>query len=255
MILHSKIYGQGQGLLVLHGLFGMGDNWTTLGKRWAEAYQVHLVDLRNHGKSFHADAMDYTLISDDILQYIRHHELSDPVLIGHSIGGKAVMQFALNHPEIPQKIIISDIAPKAYQPHHQKIIEAIKAVNFDQITTRKELDVFLIQSIPDWGTRALLSKNTYQKEDGRLAFRFYLQGIEKNYAILIQQDLQGEVYKKPTLFLRGGASDYISDEDFPLIRKYFSQAQIITIEKSSHWIHANRPAEFDKEVQVFLKVY
>ncbi|XCI75215.1 MAG: alpha/beta fold hydrolase [Flavobacteriales bacterium] len=255
MILHSKIYGQGQALLVLHGLFGMGDNWTTLGKRWAETYQVHLVDLRNHGQSFHTDAMDYTLISEDILQYITHHGLSEPVLIGHSMGGKAVMQFALDHSEIPQKIIISDIALKAYPPHHQEIIEIIKTVDFDQITTRKELDIFLAQSIQDSDTRSLLSKNTYRREDGRLAFRFYLHGIEKNYAVLIQQALQGEVYKKPTLFLRGRASDYISDEDLPLIRQYFSQAQVVTIEKAGHWIHADQPAAFDKEVQVFLKTY
>lgn len=255
MILHSEIYGQGQTLLILHGLFGMGDNWRTLGKHWAENYQVHLIDLRNHGQSFHADAMNYLLISEDLLQYITHHGLSDPIFLGHSMGGKAVMQFALDHPKVPQKIIIVDIAPKAYPPHHQEIIKAIKVVDFDRIVTRKDLDDFLIRFIPDSGTRALLSKNVYRKENGRFAFRFYLSGIEKNYAALIEQPLQKGTYKRPTLFLRGEKSPYIADEDIPLIQQKFPQAQIITIEEAGHWIHVDRPVEFYNEVEAFLNYY
>lgn len=255
MILHSKIYGQGQALLILHGLFGMGDNWATLGKRWAESYEVHLIDLRNHGKSFHSDQMNYSLLSEDLLKYIAHYGLSDLILIGHSMGGKATMRFAINHPEVAQKIIVVDIAPKAYQPHHQEIIRTIKAVDFDRIATREDLDTFLAQFISHWDTRALISKNVYRKEDGQFAFRFHLFGIEKNYAALIEQPFQDKSYEKPALFLRGAQSHYVSDEDTPLIKKHFPLAQIVTLDEAGHWIHVDRPMKFYDETQAFLNSY
>lgn len=254
MILHSKIYGQNQVLLILHGLFGMGSNWMTIGKKLAKNYEVHLIDLRNHGKSFHDDKMNYFLMSNDILEYIIHHQIYKPILIGHSMGGKTVMQFALNYPEISQKIIIVDIAPKFYKSNHQEIINIIKAINLDNITSKQDFNIFLKKFIPNLYIRGLLLKNFYKKDNNKYSFQFYLDGIDKNYFTLIQQlELKENKYEKPTLFIRGDQSDYISYKDYPLIKKYFPLSEIVTIKGSSHCVHIDNPIEFYKKIKKFLK--
>lgn len=162
-ILHSKIIGHGQPLLILHGFLGMGDNWKTLGNRFAEEYQVHLIDQRNHGRSFHSDEFDYELMVEDLLNYIDHHHLENINLIGHSMGGKTAMLFAVNHPERVHKLIVADIGPKYYPSHHEQILNGLNAIDFTQQRSRNEIEEVLENYIPEMGIRQFLLKNVYRK--------------------------------------------------------------------------------------------
>ncbi|WP_185856056.1 alpha/beta fold hydrolase [Blattabacterium cuenoti] len=260
MILHSKILGNGFPLLVFHGLFGNGENWMSFAKEFYKYCQVHLLDIRNHGKSFSSKEMDYELISKDILEYINHHDLSHPILIGHSMGGRAVMKFSMKYPLIPKKIIIVDITHKAYSPEighkNKNIIQILKNVNFDIIQTRKDLDIFLKPLIHNKEKRIFFSKCTYRKKNGKLAFRFSLFEIEKNYDSLIHEEIkQNGVYNGPALFLRGENSNFILSQDYISIKKLFPNSKIVTIKKAKHWIHVENPIDFYKEVSNFLSIF
>ncbi|WP_185873846.1 alpha/beta fold hydrolase [Blattabacterium cuenoti] len=254
MILYSKIFGNGLPILVFHGLFGNGDNWISFAKKFSKNYQVHLVDIRNHGNSFSSKEMNYDLISKDILKYINHYKLKNIIMLGHSMGGKAVMHFSLSYPLIPKKIIIVDISPRAYLLNNNKnIIQILKNVNFNIINTRKDLNNFLKPFIKDIKIRSFFSKSTFIKKNGKLAFRFFLFGIEKNYFHLIQEKINySNTYNHPILFLRGKNSNYILNKDYSLIKKFFPKAEIIIIKKSSHWIHIDNPIDFYKVIDNFL---
>ncbi|WP_185854810.1 alpha/beta fold hydrolase [Blattabacterium cuenoti] len=253
MILHSRIFGKGKPILVFHGLFGNGENWISFAEKFSQTYQVHLLDIRNHGKSFFSEKMNYDLISEDLLEYINYYNLIHPILIGHSMGGKAVMKFSINCPSIPKKIIIVDIGPRSYSStYHKKIIQILKNVDFDIIKTRKDLDLFLKPFISSAEIRSFFSKCTYRKKDGKLAFRFFLLGIEKNYSYLIQEEIQGGIFDNPALFLRGEYSDYLIPQDLFCIQKLFPKAKIVLVKKANHWIHVDNPIDFYREISDFL---
>lgn len=253
MILASKIYGQGQPLLILHGLFGMGANWTFFGKYWANNYEVHLIDIRNHGNSFHSDEMNYLILSNDILSYIKYYKLVNPIFIGHSMGGKIVMYIALNLPFISSKIIIVDIAPKNYPPYHKKIIDIIQKINLDSINNRNDLEKLLSNYVLEKTIKFLLSKNLYRQDNGKFAFKFYLPGIANNYKYLSNYPINNTKYYKDILFLNGSYSNYISNNDFFLIKKYFPLSKIITINGAGHCIHSDQPNIFCKIINEFIK--
>ncbi|WP_185861270.1 alpha/beta fold hydrolase [Blattabacterium cuenoti] len=254
MILNSNIYGSGYPILVFHGLFGSGKNWVSFAKEFASIYQIHLLDIRNHGNSFYSDKMNYEIISEDILEYINYYKLNHPILLGHSMGGRAVMKFSIKYPIIPKKIIIVDISPKAYSNTDQeKIIRILKKVDFNIINTRKDLDFFLKTWIYDLKIRSFFSKCTNRQKNGKLCFYFSLSNIEKNYNFLINQEIKNGLYHGPALFLRGEYSNYLSYEDCNDIRKLFPKFKICTIKKSDHWIHIDNPYEFYKKINVFLK--
>ena len=262
MKLFFRKLGQGQPMIILHGLFGQSDNWQTLGKQFAEhgstsvttGYEVYLVDMRNHGHSPHSDQWNYNVMSNDLLELINDNILKKVILIGHSMGGKAAMQFALDHPEKLSKLIVADMAPKYYPPHHDKIIEGLKSVDFDVVKTRKEAEEQLSKYINDFGTKQFLLKNLYWKEDDKLAWRFNLEVISKNIEAV------GETFNHddkqcilPALFLRGGKSKYILDSDKGKIKRMFPRYQLRTIENAGHWLHADQPAAFFKQVIDFLQ--
>ncbi|WP_185860718.1 alpha/beta fold hydrolase [Blattabacterium cuenoti] len=253
MILNSKIYGSGPPILVFHGLFGNGKNWISFAKKFEKTYQVHLLDIRNHGNSFISDKMNYDIISTDILKYICFYELNHPILLGHSMGGRAVMKFSIKYPIIPQKVIIVDISPKAYIDINQKkLIYILKKVDFNIIKSRKDLDFFLKIWIDDMKVRSFFSKCTKRQKNGKLCFSFSLLNIEKNYDSLIHKEIKNGLYHGPTLFLRGEYSNYLLHKDHYSIRKLFPKYRICTIKKSNHWIHIDNPTDFYKEVSVFL---
>ncbi|TXN37008.1 alpha/beta fold hydrolase [Flagellimonas hymeniacidonis] len=252
-LLHSKIIGEGTPLLILHGFLGMSDNWKTLGTQFAQnGYQVHLVDQRNHGKSFHSPDFDYDVMSDDIIQYIDHFQIGNTTLIGHSMGGKTAMQLATVHPEKVSKLIVADISPKYYPPHHQPIIDALGHLDFNEITSRKQADEVLSNHLSEVGIRQFLLKNLYWVESGKLGLRFNFDVLQNKMDEIGENINATATYEGPTLFLRGERSEYIMPNDFPEIKKHFPGAAIETIDKAGHWLHAENPKQFFEKSLHFL---
>ncbi|MFC2110402.1 alpha/beta fold hydrolase [Bacteroidota bacterium] len=251
-ILHSKIQGSGQPLLILHGYFGMGDNWKSQANKLAEDYEVHIIDQRNHGRSFHSDDFDYELLVEDLLSYIAHHNLESVHLLGHSMGGKTAMLFAVTYPEKIKTLLVADIAPKNYPPHHHQILEALNAVDFSIIKLRNEVDDVLKKYISEEGVRQFLLKNIYRKTKTELAFRFNLESLTENNNEVGEPLPAFTEFEGPTLFLKGENSGYISVEDESLIKAHFSDSEIVTVKNAGHWLHAENPSDFLKEVQDFL---
>ncbi|QVY65080.1 alpha/beta fold hydrolase [Polaribacter sp. Q13] len=252
-ILHSTIKGEGKPLLILHGYFGMSDNWKTLGNQFAKDYQVHLIDQRNHGRSFHEDEFNYEVLVEDLYNYIQHYQLEKVDIIGHSMGGKTAMLFAVTYPELVDKLIIVDISPRMYQPHHNAILAALNSIDFSLENTRTLVDKKLSGLIPDFGVRQFLLKNVYWKEKGQLAFRFNLESLTENNAEIGEALPSFTVFEKETLFLKGEKSEYITKEEKPIIEAHFPNSRIVEIKNAGHWLHAENPKQFYAEVSEFLK--
>lgn len=253
MKLSFRKLGQGKPLFIMHGLFGSADNWQTLGKGFAEHFTVYLIDLRNHGQSPHVDESNYRVMSEDIKELADDEGLDKIMLIGHSMGGKVAMQFAVTHPERVEKLVVVDIGPKKYPVTNQFIIDAIDTLDLPSFKNRKEVDEKLTPLVPDFGTRQFLLKNLYWTDDQRLDWKF-------NYPVLKQHiKAVGEVtpipaspVEAPTLFIKGEKSDYIFPSDEKLISAMFPNSSIITIAGAGHWVHADKPQEFFKETMEFL---
>lgn len=255
-ILHSKIYVEdqpGTPLLVLHGLFGMLDNWGNFAREASQHFPVHLLDLRNHGKSFWSDSMSHQDMAEDIFNYCTARKLTEINLLGHSLGGKAVMQFAINHPEMVEKLIVADISPKAYPPHHQGIIKALQSVDFQKVSSRKEVEEILHSYIPETSVIQFLTKNIYWTDDKKLAWRFNLKVLAEKYSEFVSNAVQFGVYRGKTLFMAGEKSHYILPQDHFLIKQQFPEAEIVPVPNAGHWLHAENPEFFNETVLNFLK--
>ena len=253
MILHSQILGQGKPFVILHGFLGMSDNWKTLGTRWAEdGYEVHLLDQRNHGRSFHSDEFSYAVMAEDLKKYCEAHDLTEIILLGHSMGGKVAMQFAVTYPEMVSKLIVADIGPKAYPSHHQDILKALSLLDFSKIKSRGEAEAILSEYIKDEGTRLFLLKNLYRKNKDELALRINLPILSEKIEEVGVALSENTVFKGDTLFLGGEKSGYIEPMDELLIKKHFPKAKIKTISNAGHWLHAENPDEFYDNVMNFL---
>lgn len=251
-ILHSQILGEGKPLLILHGYFGMSDNWRTLGNQFAEDYEVHLIDQRNHGRSFHADEFNYEVLAEDLYNYIQHHKLENIFLIGHSMGGKTAMLFAVTYPELVDKLIVVDISPRAYEPHHNAILAGLNSVDFSKQNTRRLVDDQIKKYIPEMGVRQFLLKNVYWAAKGVLDYRFNLKSLTDNNPEVGKALSQNTKFTKPSLFLKGEKSDYITENESLIINTHFPNHKIIEINKAGHWLHAENPKDFYKEVRNFL---
>ena len=245
MTLHSNIIGEGKPFIILHGFLGMGDNWKTLAKKYSElGFQVHLVDQRNHGRSPHSDDFSYEHMSNDLLEYCNENNLTDIILLGHSMGGKTAMEFACKNESLVKKLIIADIAPKYYAPHHQVILESLAALDFSTIASRNDAEQTLKGFINDAGTRMFLLKNLYRETKTTFGLRNNLKILTEKVNE-IGKALDTELsFHKPTLFLRGSNSDYILDSDISLINSHFKNNSLKTVTKSSHWLHAENPTDF-----------
>ncbi|MFC7357999.1 alpha/beta fold hydrolase [Jejudonia soesokkakensis] len=253
MELHSQIIGEGKPFVILHGFLGMSDNWKTLGNEFAEAgYEVHLVDQRNHGRSFHSDNFSYELMAEDVVSYCATHDLENIILLGHSMGGKTAMQIATTHSDLVSKLLVADIGPKAYPQHHQDILKALSILDFSEIKSRGAADKILSEYIKDLGTRQFLLKNLYWKQKGTLALRMNLPILSEKIAEVGKALAEDATYEKETLFLKGSKSGYIEEMDEILIKKHFPKAKIIEISKAGHWLHAENPSEFYQNVMNFL---
>jgi esterase len=219
MQLFYKESGEGQPLVILHGLFGLLDNWTTIAKYLSEKYKVYLVDQRNHGRSPHSDEFSYQLMADDLKEFIEQHDIKDPIIIGHSMGGKAAMTFAFQNPEMLKKLVVVDIAPKNYPVHHDAILDGLFAIKLNELTSRNEADAILAQYVPEFDTRQFLLKNLYRNEDMSFAWRINLPVLASKIEE-IGGSFGGEyTFEKPTLFIRGLKSNYIKEKDFDTIHQ------------------------------------
>ncbi len=254
MTLYSKIEGNGQPLLILHGFLGMSDNWKTLGVQYAqEGFQVHMIDLRNHGRSFHSEVFNYDVMVQDIMEYCVANNLEKADIIGHSMGGKVAMLFAVNYPEKINKLIVADIGPKFYSQHHQDIFAGLNAVDFSKKPSRSEVDEILTNYIPDFGTRQFLMKSLYWQTPEQLAFRFNLAVFNKKIDEIGTALPENSIFEKPALFIRGGNSRYILDSDIENIKLHFPNSKLDTIPNVGHWLHAENPKEFYEKTIGFLK--
>lgn len=254
MLLHSTIQGEGKPLLIIHGYLGMSDNWKTLaGQYVAAGFQTHALDMRNHGKSFHSDEFTYDVMVQDLVEYINYHNLQKVDIIGHSMGGKAAMFFAVKHPELINKLVVADISPKYYKPHHHEIMDGLNAVDFSVSTDRTAVEAVLEKHVPDYGTRQFLMKNVYWVEPGKqLGFRFNLDAFNKTQDVIGEALPDGAVFNGAALFLRGDRSSYIRLRDFNLIKLHFPHSEIKDIKDSGHWLHAENPKDFLAETLEFL---
>jgi pimeloyl-ACP methyl ester carboxylesterase len=171
-MLYSKIEGEGKPFLIIHGFLGMSDNWKTLGLQFAQlGFQIHLLDMRNHGKSFHSEEFNYEIMVEDVKTYIDFHNLQDITLLGHSMGGKVAMHFSQKFPEKIEKLVVVDMGVKQYTQHHQEVLEAFNKVDLEGITARSQVELILSDFIESKGVRQFLLKNLYWKEKGELAWR------------------------------------------------------------------------------------
>lgn len=243
MKLHYKELGEEkqQVLIVLHGLFGSLDNWITLANYFADHFHVYLIDQRNHGKSPHSDDFSYQFMADDLLEFINDHKIENPIILGHSMGGKTAMLFATQHPELLKKLIVVDIAPKTYPVHHDTIIAGLKSLPLSSIQRRNEADELLYKSIPQFDTRQFLLKNLTRSENGGFKWKMNLPVIEKNIEIIGHGLDENSIFEKETLFIRGLKSDYIKDEDISLLSKHFPKSKLESVVNAGHWVHAEAP--------------
>lgn len=252
-MLYSRIEGNGRPLLIIHGFLGMSDNWKSLGSQYAaQGFQVHILDLRNHGKSFHSDVFNYEVMAQDVLEYCNENNLEKVSIIGHSMGGKVAMIFATTYPERVEKLIVADIGPKYYPPHHQDIFAGLNAVDFSKKPDRSEVEEALYPYIPDFGTRQFIMKNVYWVEPGQLGFRFNLKVFNDNIDEIGTALPENALFSNPTLFIRGGNSKYILDDDASQIKNHFPNFKLVTLPNVGHWLHAENPKLFFEETSSFL---
>lgn len=253
MKLHFREMGEGAPLIILHGLFGSSDNWLSIGKELSSDYKVYLIDQRNHGDSPHSSSFTYTDMAADLEEFIAEHGIKDPVIMGHSMGGKTAMKFALSYPDKLQKLIVVDIAPRHYPVHHDVILQGLKAIDVDKLKTRREADTTLAEYVPELGVRQFLLKNLGRNTEGGYEWKINLPVINDQIENVGEGLQEGEQFEKPTLFINGAASGYIKDADKPMIKQIFPQSEVQTIEGAGHWVHAEKPEEFVEKVRDFLK--
>lgn len=250
--LFYRTIGEGPPLFILHGVFGSSDNWLTVSKLFANRFQVFLIDQRNHGRSPHTDQFSYELLVEDLKDFALHQKISSFYLIGHSMGGKVAMKFAARYPEMLKKLVVVDIAPRYYTPHHQDVLAAFHAVDLMHMTSRSQAEEAMAPYVAEMDTRQFLLKNLYRDESGRFAWRINL-AVLTHEIDQIGEELDPQAHiNVPTLFIKGEKSRYISEKDKLDIEKQFSNSSIITIPNAGHWVQAEQPTAFADAVNAFL---
>ncbi len=254
MKLNYKTYGaNGRPLIILHGLLGMLDNWQTQSNLYAEAgLNVYALDQRNHGKSPHSDKFSFEAMADDVKEFMELHQIPSAFVLGHSMGGKTAMQFALTYPQLVDKLVIVDVAPRKYPNAHDEILDAMASLELNEFTTRQQADEELAKRLPKYSLRQFILKNLTRTEEGELKWKVNLPVIQKQYTEIADDITIDAVFPKPTLFIKGSRSGYIQATDEPRIRSLFPSSNTLTISDAGHWVHADKPEEFGKAVLKFL---
>lgn len=252
MQLNFKQFGQGPPLVILHGLFGTLDNWQTLAKQWSEEYTVYLVDLRNHGRSPHVDSISYPEMAQDLAAFLESEWVHKCHLLGHSMGGKVAMQFALDYPDVVEKLVVVDIAPKKYPAGHNEIFAAMLSLDLNELTDRSQAAEQLNSRIGEPGVVQFLLKNLSRVPGAGFAWKMNLPVLYRDYENILQT-VDGEPFEGESLFVRGAKSHYVEDTDWSTITTLFPAAELVTIADAGHWIHAEQPLELFTVVSNFLK--
>ncbi|MBN1989978.1 MAG: alpha/beta fold hydrolase [Bacteroidales bacterium] len=263
MKLFYRNIGTGEPIVVLHGLYGSSDNWLTVGKALAENNRVILLDQRNHGQSPHSANHNYALMADDLHTFLASESIINPIIVGHSMGGKVAMRYTLEHPDTVKGLIVVDISPEEYTERkqsaashleeHRRIITAMQALPLGQLDARNDADTLLSEAIPQARIRQFLLKNLKRNKDGAFYWGLNLDAIQQNLFTLMEGiNSKGYTYNGPVLFVKGGESDYITDDSRNRIENIFPSAQIRTIENAGHWVHAEQTDKFLELVQSFL---
>lgn len=251
--LNFKTFGNGDPIIIMHGLFGMLDNWQTIAKKLADNYMVYLVDLRDHGKSEHTKDFSYPLLARDIAEFLESEWIHEAYILGHSMGGKTALQFVKDYSDLVKKLIVVDIGIKTYKGGHEVILEALKSVPINSVESRKEVEQHLSKYISEVGIRLFLMKNLTRNKEGGYRWKMNLDLLIKNYQEILKGIILEEVVETPTLFIRGANSRYIQDEDIADISNHFSNMELVTIENAGHWVHAEQPNELLSAINSFLE--
>ena len=252
MRLHFREYGRGAPLVILHGLFGCLDNWQSISRRLAARFRVFALDQRNHGHSPHSPEMNYDVMAGDLRDFMVARAIAGAHVLGHSMGGKTAMQFALSFPVMTGRLIVVDIAPRAYEPAHGEILEALLSLDPRSFRTRKEAEAALAPTVPGLSERRFLLKNLARDSAGAFHWKLNLQHILANYPALNAAVRGSIAFPGPTLFVQGERSDYIGDRDLPLIHGLFPRAEVRTLPGAGHWVHTDAPEAFTGLVESFL---
>lgn len=247
-----KLGETGTPIIILHGIFGSSDNWLNIGKVLAKTHQVFLLDQRNHGQSPWSDEFDYMVMAADLKEFIEDHQLQNPILIGHSMGGKVVMQFELNYPALAQKVIVVDIAPKYYPVHHTQILNGLNSLDLKNLQSRTEANEHLKRFEEKEGVRQFLLKNLYRNSENEFAFRINLKVITKNIDVVGHELFIKNPSETFTYFIKGSDSHYILPEDERYISEIFPNFEIIEIANAGHWVQADQPEAFVQALQKIL---
>ena len=255
MLLKSKIIGKGPiPLIILHGFLGMSDNWKSYGKKMSSfGFQIHLLDQRNHGESFHSNDFNYTFLAQDLYNYIDHYKIYNFSIIGHSMGGKTAMMFSSLYPTAINKLIIVDVLPISYKSNFQNILDSLKSIDLNTIKSRKDANIILEKTITESSIRGFLLKNLYRNNKNKLAFKFNLNVLHsKFYEVEKAIDLLIPFNGK-SLFVKGEKSNYILESEIEKTKMFFPNLKLITIPDSGHWVHYENPEIFFEETMNFLK--
>jgi esterase len=252
MRLHYRQLGQGEPLVLLHGLFGSADNWFSVAPKLAEKFHVIAADLRNHGQSPHDAKMNYPLMAADVDELFAACCITSASVVGHSMGGKVAIELALDFPQRVKELVVADIAPRAYSRSHDNILDALLALNLASFKSRQDIEHALAAAIPSLSLRRFLLKSVGRDDDGRFFWKMNLHGIAANYGSLCEPVGGGTSFARPALFVRGGKSDYITLADEAEIRQQFPVATIQSIPAAGHWVHADAPQEFTRLLLDFL---
>ncbi len=253
MLLNFKEYGSGEPLIILHGFLGSLDNWHTLATKFGAYFRTFAIDQRNHGKSFHSESHSLQTMVDDLKEFIQYHNLKNVNLLGHSMGGKVVMEFALQNPDLANKIIVADIAPRKYKAGHDDVFAALHAVDLSKIETRKQAEEAMIPYLPDFGVRQFVLKNLDRNENGDYKWKMNLRVLYRDYEEVTKEIEGGRSFENPVLFLKGSNSLYIKETDIPKISELFPYFKLETIENAGHWLHAEQPEKVYQLVINFLE--
>ena len=252
MRLNFQATGDGPALIILHGFLGSLDNWRSARQRLGIRFTAIALDLRNHGHSPHDPVMNYSAMAEDVCEFLAQQKIVSAYFLGHSMGGKVAMQLATTRAQWVDKLIVVDIAPKGYPPSHQSTLAALRNLDLHAFKSFGEIDGALAPHIPGAEVRQFLMKNLARQRDGGFRWRIDLEAIARNYIELTKPIAPKRAFAKPVCFIRGGRSDYLKDQDLPLIREMFPRAAWVTIPHAGHWVHVDAAEEFLQTVVAFL---